>query len=109
MTTDQTGPAAGTAALTPPGVCPAEWGACPDHGNTVHSSGGRSWCERPGCGRTWPYDRVGQPCTEPIGFEVRGDGDPDGLWTGLCTGHAIGARGQLVGGQIRPVTTAARP
>jgi hypothetical protein len=34
--------------------CAARWGVCPEHGNTLCSSGERTWCARPGCGRTWP-------------------------------------------------------
>jgi len=26
------------------GQCPCDWGVCPEHGNTLSSSGGRTWC-----------------------------------------------------------------
>lgn len=90
-----------------PGTCPAEWGCCPDHGGTLRGSGGRSWCTHPGCGRTWEYDRDGQPCTEPAAYEVRGVGDdPDG-WGLLCAGHTRTAREQVEGVEVRPLTPAA--
>lgn len=30
-----------------PGLCDIPWGVCPDHGVTLHSSGGRAWCTDP--------------------------------------------------------------
>ena len=84
-------------------TCPAEWGVCPEHGNTLRGTGGRSWCVHPGCGRTWDYDRDGQACTEPAAFEVRGIGDtPDG-WGRLCAGHTLTARESIDGIQVRAI------
>src|SRR5690348_15553989 len=40
-------------------TCRADWGVCPEHGATLRGTGGKSWCETPGCGRRWGYDRVG--------------------------------------------------
>ena len=30
-------------------ACPVPWGACPEHGATLRSTGGRGWCRTPGC------------------------------------------------------------
>jgi hypothetical protein len=81
-------------------ACKAEWGVCPEHGNTLTSSGGRSWCKTPGCRREWDWDRGGLPCTEPAAFRVV---DAQGKEMLLCAGHTIAAREQLVGGTVRPI------
>ncbi len=57
-------------AAVPAGACGIGWGVCPDHGNTLTTSGGRTWCRTPGCGRTWGYDRVSTPCAEPVTHTV---------------------------------------
>jgi hypothetical protein len=74
--------------------CSAQWGVCPDHGNTLTSSGARSWCRRPGCDRTWTASRVGQHCNEPAAGLVA---DRDGATVRLCAGHWADARERLVG------------
>jgi hypothetical protein len=80
----------------------AEWGVCPDHGNTLTSSGGRAWCSTPECGRSWDWDHGGRPCTEPAAFRVRGrDYDP-GRWGLVCPGHALAALDQLEGVELLP-------
>jgi hypothetical protein len=66
------------------GSCPADWGACPDHGATLRSSGGSSWCAVPGC-RTWDHDRLGLPCSETATHLVTG---PEGSPGRMCRGHA---------------------
>jgi hypothetical protein len=66
------------------GSCPADWGACPDHGATLRSSGGNSWCVIPGC-HTWDYDRLGLPCSETATHQVTG---PEGAPGVMCLGHA---------------------
>lgn len=58
------------AAATVPGTCGVPWGVCPEHGNTLISSGGRTWCRDASCQRTWDYDRSGLPCTEPAHWTV---------------------------------------
>jgi hypothetical protein len=45
-------------------------GACPEHGNTLVSSGGKSWCRDPGYRRSWDHDRGGMPCTDPEHWRV---------------------------------------
>jgi hypothetical protein len=80
--------------------CCAKWGACPDHGNSLVSSGGWSWCRHPGCGRSWDWDRLGMPCTEPAAVRVLdalGGGGP------MCHGHAMAAREQVVGSALVPI------
>jgi hypothetical protein len=80
--------------------CRAEWGVCPEHGNTLTSSGGHSWCKTSGCGRRWDWDRGGLPCTEPVAFRVR---DQAGKVIELCAGHTIAARAQLEGAEVVPI------
>ncbi|MER5608284.1 hypothetical protein AB0F93_03505 [Micromonospora tulbaghiae] len=77
--------------------CPADWGVCPEHGGTLVSTGGRSWCPHHGCGRKWPYDRLGLPCQEPAAFDVRG---ADGNGGPMCAGHAVYARAHLPGATV---------
>lgn len=81
-------------------ACPADWGVCPEHGRTLASDGGRSWCLRIGCGRRWPYDRAGLPCTEPPAFDVR---DAEGGGGPMCAGHTIDARERIIGVVITPL------
>ncbi len=77
--------------------CGADWGCCPEHGATLTSTGGRCWCRAPGCGRSWDWDRLGLPCDEPPAFRVI---DAHGGQVLLCSGHAIAAREQIVGGRV---------
>lgn len=77
--------------------CGAAWGICPEHGATLRSTGGRSWCSKSRCGREWDHDRAGLPCTEPAAYEVRDAAGAGGL---MCAGHAAVARRQLVGARV---------
>jgi hypothetical protein len=79
------------------GDCPCDWGVCPVHGNTLRSTGGRSWCEVSDCGRRWDYDRAGLPCNEPVAYEVR---DSTGKGGPMCAGHAQDCRIRLEGAVI---------
>jgi hypothetical protein len=81
-----------------PGSCPVPWGVCPEHGNTLTSAGRKTWCRAPGCGRIWPYDRVGLPCIEPAQWQVT---DQHGAVTFMCDGHALDASKCLDGAQIK--------
>jgi hypothetical protein len=72
-----------------PGLCFAEWGVCPDHGNTLTSTGGTSVCRVDG--RSWGYDRLGSPCGEPVTDLVT---DPEGASTAMCHGHALAVPNQ---------------
>jgi hypothetical protein len=84
--------AASDLSLGPGGsICPVTWGVCPDHGQTLTGTAGRSWCRQPGCGRSWHYDRASLPCTEPVAFELRNPRDGDGGGALMCKGHAIAA------------------
>ncbi|MEU4675090.1 hypothetical protein AB0F91_45920 [Amycolatopsis sp. NPDC023774] len=74
------------------------WGACPEHGTTLRSSGGRSSCIAPGCGRSWNYDRLEVPCGEPIAATVT---DADGETRSYCRGHARGAERKVLGATVR--------
>jgi hypothetical protein len=80
------------AAARAPGTCKIPWGVCPEHGNTLTGTGGRSWCKRSRCGRQWDYDRGGLPCTEPAAWTWVA---PYGT-AQVCQGHAAEIRAQLV-------------
>jgi hypothetical protein len=58
------------AAATKPGACLVPWGVCPEHGNTLTSTGRKTWCRETGCGRTWTYDRGGLPYIEPARWRL---------------------------------------
>lgn len=75
-------------------LCGADWGICPDHGNTLTSSGGTTRCKTPGCGLTWEYDRVNHHCNEPARWTVRDAEGGSGL---MCPAHALDARTRITG------------
>ncbi|MGN7139156.1 hypothetical protein, partial [Streptomyces pseudogriseolus] len=79
-------------------VCAVPWGVCPEHGNTLVSSGGRTQCKT--CGRTWNYDRLGVPCGEPLTHKVT---DAAGGSFLACRAHAMDASERLVGGTVTPL------
>ncbi len=88
------------AAAAAPDTCSVPWGACPVHGATLASTGGRSWCRVPTCGRAWDYDRGGVPCAEPARWRVT---DQHGGSGEMCEGHAADARERLEGAVITPL------
>ncbi|MEV1179265.1 hypothetical protein [Nonomuraea sp. NPDC049784] len=71
-------------------VCGIGWGVCPEHGNTLSSRAGVTTCRV--CRLTWNYDRLGQPCREPVTWKVT---DPAGTETKMCDGHVLGARAAM--------------
>jgi hypothetical protein len=75
-------------------VCSAEWGVCPEHGSTLRSSGGKSWCTALWCGRSWTTNRFARHCTEPTALIAA---DQNGERTRLCAGHWLDAQERLVG------------
>ncbi len=79
------------------GLCGVPWGVCPDHGSSLRGSGGRSWCEYPGCGKEWECDRVGSPCIEPVTYLVT---DVEGGELLVCGGHALTAMERLEGATL---------
>ena len=81
-----------------PRMCPAEWGVCPDHGNTLTSSGGITTCRVDG--RVWDYDRLGSSCGEPVTEEVT---DPAGTTNAVCHGHALAVPADT-GWNVRPIS-----
>lgn len=87
------------------GTCAADWGLCPEHGNTLASSGRRTWCQRIGCRRRWDHDRGSLPCTEPAAYQVR---DTAGGETLLCDGHAADARQRLIGARLTPISAGSK-
>lgn len=80
-----------------PGTCTVPWGVCPEHGNTLTSTGGKTWCRVICCGRTWNYDRAGLPCIEPARWRVT---DQHGDSSVMCGGHALDARKRLEGARV---------
>jgi hypothetical protein len=80
------------AAAAVPGTCSVQWGACPDHGNTLSTSSGRTWCRHPACTRTWDHDRGGLPCAEPVRWRMI---DQHGDAILVCHGHAVAVRSSL--------------
>ncbi|MFH9426425.1 hypothetical protein [Streptomyces sp. NPDC017529] len=83
-------------------VCAVPWGVCPEHGNTLASSGGRTRCTQLACGRTWNYDRLGVPCGEPLTHKVT---DVEGKSFLACKAHAMDATERLIGGTVTPLGT----
>ncbi len=79
-------------------TCKAEWEACPEHGAILTSTRGSSTCRV--CGRSWDWDRLGLPCTEPEAFRVQ---DREGKDMLLCARHAIAAREQMEGATVQPI------
>jgi hypothetical protein len=77
--------------------CGIPWGVCPDHGNTLTTSGGMTQCRSHRCGRTWTYDRLGAPCTEPVTHQVTAR---DGRTFRACAGHALDAEQRLDGATL---------
>jgi hypothetical protein len=90
-------------AARPDGSCAIPWGVCPEHGNTLTSTGGKTWCRAPGCGRQWGYDRMGMPCAEPARWKLT---DAEGAEALLCDGHALDARNRLEGARVVPLGAA---
>lgn len=70
---------------------------CPKHGNTLTSTGGKTWCTVTGCGRGWGYDRLAMPCAEPARRKLT---DQHGAEALLCDGHALDARQRLEGATV---------
>lgn len=79
----------------PGGACGAPWGVCPEHGNTLTATAGRTRCRT--CGREWGYDRLSGPWPEPVTAQVT---DRGGVSTRLCAGHTLAATAQLDGATI---------
>ncbi|MET9019244.1 hypothetical protein ABZV93_04620 [Actinopolymorpha sp. NPDC004070] len=86
-----------------PDTCQVQWGVCPEHGNTLRSSGGRCWCSR--CSRSFDYDRAGMACEEPAAFLLR---DGQGRESHVCTAHAADASERLIGAHLTPLPGPAR-
>jgi hypothetical protein len=87
---------------TTPRRCRVAWGVCPEHGNTLTTSGGKSWCRTVDCGRTWDYDRVSVPCFEPAGWTVA---DQSGGSSVMCHGHVYDAVKRIDGVRIALLDT----
>ncbi|NUP03807.1 MAG: hypothetical protein HOV96_05495 [Nonomuraea sp.] len=73
-------------------TCGMPWGVCPEHGNTLSYGANVTECRV--CRRSWPGDRLGRPCQEPVAWQVT---DQAGTVTRMCDGHVLGARAVLQG------------
>jgi hypothetical protein len=93
------------AAAALPGICPVLWDVCPEHGNTLISSVGRAWCRDAHCGRTWSYDRIGLPCTEPARWTVTDQNGDTGV---MCDGHALDDAKRLDDARAAPLPAVCR-
>jgi hypothetical protein len=71
-----------------PGVCAVLRGVCPGHGNTLTSTGGKTWCRVIGCGRQWDCERADLPCIGPAWCTLTGK---NGQAHVMCDGHALDA------------------
>ena len=85
-------------------VCAVPWGVCPEHGNTLRSTGGTTRCTQLGCPRFWRYDRLGVPCGEPLTHRIT---DETGESFLSCRAHAADATERLVGGTVTPLAEGA--
>ncbi|MEV4162140.1 pentapeptide repeat-containing protein [Nonomuraea dietziae] len=88
-------------AARPEGSCTMPWSVCPEHGNTLISTGGISRCRAPECGRTWGYGRDATPCAELATHRLV---DVEGNQALVCDGHALAARSELTGARLEPLT-----
>jgi hypothetical protein len=59
-------------------------GVCPEHGNTLASTGQKAWCRETGCGRRWTCDRGGLRVGPRVGLEL----SERSLVGGVCT-HGV--------------------
>ncbi|NUW32032.1 hypothetical protein HTZ77_11405 [Nonomuraea sp. SMC257] len=84
----------------PEPACGVPWGVCPEHGNTLSSSGGVTTCRV--CRRRWDHDRLGRPCQEPVTWKVT---DRAGTVTKLCDGHVLAARAAVEGATFTRLDT----
>jgi hypothetical protein len=85
-------------AAVPADACRVPWGVCPEHGNTLSASGGRTWCRVRGCGHEWDYDYQDTPCAEPATYAVIVEGEEPRR---VCYGHALAGR-DIVGARFEP-------
>lgn len=85
----------------PAPLCEIQWGICPDHGPTLSSSRGESWCHFPECGRRWPYDRLDHPCT---GLATHRITDTANTTITACAVHAAEATQRIDGATVKPLT-----
>lgn len=81
-------------------LCGIRWGICPDHGPTLASSGGVSWCDFPACERRWAYDRLAQPCAEVTTHRIT---DRAGASITACSVHAAEATQMLDDATVEPL------
>ncbi|MGW1807194.1 hypothetical protein [Streptomyces sp. NPDC002078] len=85
-----------------PKLCDVPWGVCPEHGNTLRGTGGRTWCTDPTCTRSWDYDRLGNACGEPATHTIT---DAEGETIRACDGHAKDAANRLDGAVITALSS----
>jgi hypothetical protein len=74
----------------PADACRWAWGVCPEHGDTLTASGGRTWCRVRNCPHQWEYDYLDTPCPEPTAYTISDAAGSEPKR--VCYGHALGAR-----------------
>jgi hypothetical protein len=90
-------------AASAPSTCSIPWGVCPEHGNTLVSTAGKTWCREWECQRRWDYDRAALPCPEPARWTIT---DQSGGTSVMCDGHAFDATRHLEGARVAPLMAA---
>ncbi|MEU8678749.1 hypothetical protein [Streptomyces sp. NPDC048560] len=73
-------------------LCGVPWGVCPDHGNTLRVSERKTWCTVAECSHKWAYDKLSNPCAEPVTDTVT---DARGKSFLACRAHATDAGKRL--------------
>jgi hypothetical protein len=73
---------------------------CPEHGDSLISSCGRTWCCDAACERTWDCDRVDLPCSEPVRRKLI---DQPGDAVPVRHGHAVAACARPESTQVVPL------
>lgn len=77
-------------AAVPADACNWPWGVCPEHGDTLTASGGKTWCRVRNCRHKWEYDYMDTPCPEPTAYTISDDAGSEPKR--VCYGHALAAR-----------------
>lgn len=89
-----------------PGTCSIPWSLCPEHGETIRSTGGRSWCSYAGCERQWDHDHGRVPCAETATWTLTSyysDASAP-----VCSGHATIALRTVQGAWLTPLGSAGK-
>lgn len=84
-----------------PEMCGVPGGVCPEHGTTLRGTGSHSWCTTASCERTWDYDRLRLPCSEPATHQIAWVTEEGvRLEYFVCVGHSMPVLRQVRGGLV---------